>query len=810
MNFIVRVGQWIGICLLVLALAGCDQSGADMAEVNPTTVPESPAATETPVPTRDPNLIVIATDAPLPPFTQFDELGNIEGFNHSAMEVIASNAEVDFEFVVTPHQGVLEILAGGESSDFDAVMSSLLLSEHTQEGITYTSPYLEIGQVLVVLADENELLGHNDIKPGMPIGVLQGSQGELTAKSLPNIMDSDLFNEYETIEQVVQALLDETVRGIIIDNHSADFFATSFPQQLKIPGGSGPENWIDAKSYGIAVASDNKKLLDQLNLAIERGHEDGTLNETAVRWLVTDDLPTAAIDPGESRTGTPDDELFIGVIGQLQDMDPATFSYDLINWEIMSNSMSGLYMFDPDNELQPVLARALPSISADKLEYTIQLKEGLVFPDGTELTAEDVRWSVIRASRLGNFLVNGTLKDSNEDNFADFDAVQVIDPLTVKFILQEPTAYFTSMLATPPYFPISSECYAETADPGSICGGLGPYRISSWLPGDRITLEANPEWPGWTSPAQETIIIRFYDDAAGIKKSLIDFQSIDLAWTGLSYNDFAEMQTLPDGSINSDLKPWLGPSSFKSYLIFNHDSAPWENIKVRQAASYAIDRQAIVDSVFGESRISLLSPIPDEVPGHVSTFPARDADQVASLMLEAGYTTENPLEVTIWFVDDGRYSDREEQYINLIRDQLNATGIFRVEVAGAPWDQFRVQIAECGYESYLLGWPSPGRPVDYLDPSSWTDFFVQETDSIICSNFESPQMDALVQAAREETDPSLRAEIYAQIQELWADELPTLDVTQEPRRALSLTKVDNLKINAHGFLHYEYLTKESN
>ena len=68
-------------------------------------------------------------------------------------------------------------------------------------------------------------------------------------------------------------------------------------------------------------------------------------------------------------------------------------------------------------------------------------------------------------------------------------------------------------------------------------------------------------------------------------------------------------------------------------------------------------------------------------------------------------------------------------------------------------------------------------------------------------------MDDLVQAAQEEIDPAVRKDIYAQIQELWANELPTLDISQEPRRALSLTKVDGVGIDALGMLHYELLTK---
>ena len=810
MSLLVRARWMLGIFLLGLMVAGCGQGTPEDSVTDPTATPDNPVATVGPVPTRDPDFIVIATDAPLPPFTRFDEFGNVEGFDNSVMEAIASIAGFEYEFVVTPHQGVLDILAGGRSSDFDAVMSSLLVPEMPQEGIVYTLPYLELGQVLMVLADENELLSPIEIKPGMAIGVQHGSQGEETAKATLNITEPDLFNEYEKPEQVIQALLDETVRAIIIDSKSAEFFAESFPQQLKITGGEGTEAWIDSKSYGIAVASNDMELLDRFNQAIEQAKADDVIKKLAVRWLILDDLPAESIDPGESRVGTPDDEFFIGVIGKLEDMDPATSLFDLNNWEIMSNSMSGLYMFDANNELQSVLAKDPPTISEDKLEYTIQLKEGLVFPDGSDFTAEDVRWSVIRASRLGNFLVNGTLKDANEDNFTDVDAVQVLDPFTVKFFLQEPTAYFPSMLATPPYFPISSECYAETADPGSICGGLGPYTIASWITGDHIRLEANPEWPGWSVPAEENIIVRFYDDSAGISKSLVDFQSIDLAWSGLPYADFVEIQKVDGDGDGNEIKSWSGPSAFKSYLIFDHKSAPWTNKKVRQAAAYALDRDAIVESVFGASRLPLLSPIPDEVPGHAPIFPPKDPTQVAALMLEAGYTTESPLEVTIWFVNDGRYSDREEQYLTAIRDQLNTTGVFRVEIAGAPWDQFRIQIAQCGYQSYLLGWPSPGRPVNYLDPSSWTDFFVQETDSVICSNFESTEMNVLVQAAREETDPLLRMEIYSQIQELWANELPTLDITQEPRRALSLAKVADVKIDAMGLLHYELLTKDRN
>ena len=801
---------WLLSFLAIVASAACRQTNLGGPAVSPTATPISIEPTVAAIPTRDPNFVVIATDAPLPPFTNFDQFGEIEGFDKEVMDNIARIAGFEYEFVVTPSQGVLGLLTADGSGDFDAAMSSLLVSEAPLEEIAFSDPYLEIGQVMVVLADEDQLNDPRNLAPGTVIGVQGGSQGEVTARDILGIQEPDLFNDYENPNQVVQALIDETVRAIIIDSESAEYFTAAFPEQLKIAGGEGRDAWISEKSYGIAVNKDNTQLLGRLNEAIASLKESQAFEDITISWLILDDARAESIDPGESRVGTPEEELFIGIIGQLQDLDPATLELDFINWEIMRNTMSGLFMFDADNDLQPVLAEGPPIISEDKLEYTIRLKPDLQFPDGTNLTAEDVRWSVIRASRLGNFLVNGFLRDANEDNFADVDAVQVIDDTTVKFVLNEPTSYFPSILATPPFYPISSNCYAETADPASTCGGLGPYTISSWDGGDRIRLEANPNWPGDPQPESQSITVRFYGDVDSLRRSLFEFQSIDLAWTGLPFNDFLELQNQDvDGDGSGDIIPWLGPSTFKSYLMFEQSQPPWDNIKVRQAASYALDRQAIVDSVFPDRRRPLFSPLPDEVPGAMATLPGQDLQQVESLMLEAGYTRENPLAITISFVNDGRYSDVEEQYINAIKSQLEATGVFQVEINGAPWEQFRVQVAECGFPAFLLGWPTPGRPVNYLDASSWIDFFVQETDSVICSNYQSDKMNALIKAYREELDGEARTVVLNEIQQLWAEEIPTLDITQEPRRALSLSKVDDVTIDALGLLHYERLFKSA-
>lgn len=807
--------RFIAIALLIfialLVVTACQGGESPETATGPAT--PRPAATARPpadLPVvRRPDLLVIATDAPLPPFADFDVFGNVVGFNDAVISNLAAKAGLDYEFVVTPSDGVLSSIAAGSARDFDAVMSALVIPDSPPPGIAFTDPYLEVGQVIVVLVDNESIQGPADLQPGMTVGVLADSAGRDAALAL-GLAEADVFDHYEKPSQVVQALIDEVVDAVILDSYTAAYFASAFPEQIRTVGGDDPASWLDYRAYGIAVAADNTDLLDRLNRAIDEMHDDGTADRLAVTWLVPETDPATAVDPGESRVGTPATELYIGVVGRPEDFDPAGFTADYIGWEIKNNTMSGLYRFNADNELEPLLAADMPTISEDKLEYTISLRPGLQFIDGSEFTAEDVQWSIRRAVGLGNFLVNAYLKDSNGDNFADADAVQVLDPLTVKFILREPTGYFPALLAAPPYFPISSTCFAEVADPGNTCGGIGPYTIVNWEPGDRLRLRANPNWPGRPTPSFENITIKFYDDTASMRRSLTEFGSVDMAWTGLTYEDYLELTALDQaGDGQPDFVGWQGPSTFKSYIIFDQAAEPWDQEKVRQAFAYALDREALANGVFQGGRLPLLSPVPNDIPGHVDTLPARDLERARALLLEVGYSESVRLPITLWYVSDGRYSAVEEAYANAIKAQVEETGVFQVEVAGATWDEFRLQIAQCGFPAYLLGWPSPGQTTGYLDATSWTDFFVANTSSVFCSNYESNRMTELVTAAHEETDEAARLDAYRRVQELWADELPTLDLTQEPRRAVSLPSIDNVRIDALGLMHYEWLRKNA-
>ena len=791
----------IVLFLVLLLAAACGDGGEETAVTPLPPTPTSNAAATSIAAPHATDFIVVATDAPNPPFTDFDQFGSVTGFVQRVMAEIAAAADLEYEFVVTPHEGVLESIAAGSNRDFDAVMSNLVIPDVPPEGIAYTEPYLEVGQVMVVLVDENRIQNPADLEPGMIVGVQGNSYSEETAREVLGLTDDSLATHYRSDIEALQALINEQVTAVIIENYTADYYVEPYPDRLKIVGGNGRNAWINGRFYGIAVASDNQPLLERLNTAIETIQNKGALARITVELI-----PAETLDPGESRAGTPANELHIGMVGQITDMDPAGAS-DFISWEVKANTMSGLYIFNSSSDLIPLLATSLPTISDDGLEYTVNIRQGIRFSDGSELTADDVKWSLDRARSLGSFLVNGYLKDSDNNNFADDDAVQVIDQYTVKLVLQEPTSSFLSLLATPPYFPISNECYAQTWDLESSCGGIGPYTIVSWEIGERMVLQANPEWPGRPGPVFENIVLRFYNDVPALRTSLEKFQSIDMAGTGFPYNQMVTLSNADgEGDGVADFHAWSGPAVFKSYLIFNHDTEPWDREKVRQAAALAVDRSALA-ALFEGSRSPLFSPVPDTIPGHIAVLPQRNLPQARSLLLEEGYSQSVPLPVEMWYVSDGRYSSIEEQYATAIKAQLEETGVFQVTLLNANFETFRGQIAACNYPAYLIGWPTPGSPTNYLDISSWTDFFVENTDSGFCSNYESDGMTKLVEASRTETDPAARQETFAAMQTLWAKELPTLDLLQEQRFAISLPNIDNVRMDALGLLHYELLTK---
>jgi peptide/nickel transport system substrate-binding protein len=185
-------------------------------------------------------------------------------------------------------------------------------------------------------------------------------------------------------------------------------------------------------------------------------------------------------------------------------------------------------------------------------------------------------------------------------------------------------------------------------------------------------------------------------------------------------------------------------------------------------------------------------------------MPAPDLERAESLLREAGITEKEPLRLDLWWPSD-HYGSREPDLATTLKLQMESTGLVKVTLHDAPWQRYTAESAGCSYPAYLLGWQP-----DYLDVSTSVDFFALSTATgDLCSNFASADMDRLILAAQTERDPARRLELYAQIQELWAVEVPTVPLLQGTVSAVTFGDVAGVVIDPSGMLHYGELRKGS-
>ena len=489
--------------------------------------------------------------------------------------------------------------------------------------------------------------------------------------------------------------------------------------------------------------------------------------------------------PGvEAAAGEP---LIIGTTDTITDLDPAE-AYDFHTWEIFYNAAGTLLTYVPGTtKLEPELATEMPTVSDDGLEWTFKLHPGMKFPDGTALDANAVKWSVDRVVRLEgdpNWLVSSFL-----------DEAIVVDDLTITFKLQNPVGFFPYLLVDAPWAPISPNCYPEDGfDSDSTCSGLGPYKIARWERDVEMTLEANPDYPG-DPPKWPSIIVRYFADATTMRLALENGE-IDVAWKTLLPTDYIDLEDNPNVTVIES------PGAYIRYICINATTEPFTDIRIKQALSLAIDRDEISDRVYLGTHQPLFSMVPMGMEGHIDAFSGRDLDAAKALLTEAGYSEGSPLEMDLWWTP-AHYGDTEADVATVIKANFEETGMINVSLQSAEWATYTDNFGPGTMPVFLLGWYP-----DYMDPDNYTwSFSHSEAADDLGIFYASDEMDALLEAAQTETDQATRTALYAQIQELWTTECPTIPFTQGALYVVTQNNVTGVTMAPHMLFPYFLLSK---
>ena len=474
--------------------------------------------------------------------------------------------------------------------------------------------------------------------------------------------------------------------------------------------------------------------------------------------------------------------LTIGTSDKITTIDPAG-AYDNGSFAVMNQVYPFLLNTTPGNpDVEPDIAESAEFTAPT--DFTVKLKPGLTFVNGHELTASDAKFSIDRIVKIND--PNGPA--SLLANLASVDAP---DDTTVVFHLKVANDQtFPQILSTNVGPVVDEEVLspdALTPDADIVAGKAfaGPYTITSYDQNDLVSYEANPDYQGSLGkPKTDKVNVKYYADASNLK---LDIQegNIDVAFRSLSATDIADLRG------NDNVQVVDGPGGEIRYITFNFNTQPYgattaeadpaKALAVRQAVADLIDRQELSDQVYKGTYTPLYSFVPQGLTGAIT--PLKDAygdgnggpsaDKAKQTLTAAGVTT--PVQLSLQYNTDHYGPSSGDEYA-LIKDQLESSGLFAVNLQSTEYVQYVKDRTSDVYPAYQLGWFP-----DFSDADNYLTPFFLNTDTstaFLQNHYRNDAINSLIQQEVTTQDPAARQQVIEQVQTEEAKDLATVPYLQ--------------------------------
>lgn len=415
---------------------------------------------------------------------------------------------------------------------------------------------------------------------------------------------------------------------------------------------------------------------------------------------------------------------------------------------------------DGNSKIVPSLAENW-DISDDGLEYTFHLRQGVKFHNGNDFTAEDVAYTFHRMLTVEggvNTEFIDQIKGADELLAGETDTlegVEVVDDCTIKVTLKEPFAGFLASISSPGVSIYDSEATEAAGDQfgmdPAVTVGTGPFEFSSWSFNNQLVLTRNEDyWKGASKLPGVVIKIIPDTETQSMMFESGELDILDLDYAADSVDRFTE--TYPDQIVQ-------GPRVGIVYFTMNFNKEPFQDVRVRKAVQMSIDRQAILDALYGgrgqvEQGIfphGLIGFNPDQEEIKY------DPEAAKALLAEAGYADGFDMEIAA----DSSASDTMTMALEIVSDQLAEVGI-RAEIKNydeSTWLETR-KSGELG--SFMSTWSA-----DYNDPDNfiYTFFGNEEKTKIRSINYPDTEVMARVARARTIVNEDERLAEYKALEE---------------------------------------------
>lgn len=493
---------------------------------------------------------------------------------------------------------------------------------------------------------------------------------------------------------------------------------------------------------------------------------------------------------------TPPGVLIVGQIAEPKALDPAAVTA-VNDFRILMNVYDGLVRYkDGTLEVEPALATAW-EISEDGTVYTFTLRDGVSFHDGSPFNAEAVKFNFDRMLKEDH-----PFHDTGPFPLAFFfsavESVEAVDPTTVKFTLNAPYAPFLSNLAYPTGLIVSPTAVEQNgAEFGRNPSGTGAFKFAEWRSNEAVVVEANPDyWDG--APDLQAVVFRPITDAntrtaemlAGGIDLMVEVPPVALSeFQGETYTVHEQ----------------AGPHVW--FLILNAKEGPFADKLVRQAANYAVNKEALVNEVLEGTAEVAAGPTPPAFAWaynpELEPYPY-DPEKAKALLAEAG---AEGAELTFYVTEGGSGMLDPIAMGTAIQADLEAVG-FDVKIETYEWNTFLGEVnpglegkADMAEMAWMTNDPDT-LPFLALRTAAWPD-----QGGFNSGYYSNPEVDKLLEDARVATDQDERASLYKKMQAIVQEDAPWVFVANWKQNAVTSDRVENFALQPSFFLLLDDVVK---
>jgi oligopeptide transport system substrate-binding protein len=487
--------------------------------------------------------------------------------------------------------------------------------------------------------------------------------------------------------------------------------------------------------------------------------------------------------------------------------EPTTFDPALVRdgytIDLLQNVYEGLIGWNEKNEVAPLAARELPRLSADGRTYTFVLREGLKFHNGRAVTADDVRYSIVRSldPKLASTVALDYLSDIvgasefNAGKASDVKGIRVVDPQTLSIEILAPRAYFLGKLTYGTAYIVAKEEVekGEKTTQGAPfidsknAVGTGPFKLTEYTPQGKVVLEANAEY--WAGKPALTHIERPVVLDAKTMRNLYDSGELD--YIDLPRADYANDRTNP--ALKNEIKMW--PRAATWYVGLNQAQyPPFKDKRIRQAVAYAIDKDAIIANVLLGVNERAESFVPDGIFSHDPAYKGlgHDPEKAKALLAAAGFANGAGLPpLTLYFREQ---IPEIRKTAEILKEQLAAVGI-ALNLDEMEWGAFLKMNDENKQDAFHMRWSA-----DYLDPQDFLSLLLSTTGTENHARYSNPQFDALCRQADAESDQAKRTTLYRQADQMAMDDAAVIPIYYQKDLELMKPYVTGIRDSLFGHL----------